>query len=260
MKKVSFALSYMTEGVAGNWAESIYQDSLELDSKGDEKGLPTWEDFQKLFLSAFNPVNVGLEARNELRNLKQTGEADDYITRFRVLIGQSGIQEDISRIEFFKHGLKPALRRQIMNQISPPTTITQWYEQAATFDSNWRMDRRFEEQIRDFNRPARRSPPSSSRRDLNALDIDRALPDRDTLFKEGRCFKCGLKGLAKDCPKHDKKPVDRRNRSTSTKTEDDLRARIAQLEAKKVTSLRVRLAELEAEVGESDKEGEEADF
>ena len=98
MKKVSFALSYMTEGVAGNWVESIYQDSLELDSKGDEKGLPTWEDFQKLFLSAFNPVNVGLEARNELRNLKQTGEADDYITRFRVLIGQSGIQEDISRI------------------------------------------------------------------------------------------------------------------------------------------------------------------
>ena len=62
---------------------------------------------------------------------------DDYINQFKVLAGQAKIKEDDTLIEYFMEGLNKGILSKVFNMSPVPTTIADWYKEAAKFDAQY---------------------------------------------------------------------------------------------------------------------------
>ena len=85
-----------------------------------------------------------------------------------------------------------------------PRTIEDWFEKAIQFDTN------YQEATAIFGQNKRNNDKTMSRswykpaekKDPNAMDVDAlTFEERQTLMKQGKCFKCRKTGYwAADCP------------------------------------------------------------
>src|SRR5882757_8818416 len=172
-KKIAFVLSYMNEGPALAWKEAFLEEKLTTGSF-----IPgTYATFRATLLAAFSPSDVAGRAQAELRNLKQTGPADEYVSQFRILAGKSKIEDDGALIEYFMEGLKPKLLEKIYALEKLPITIIKWYEHVSRFDNQWtRVREIIARNNKTTSTPTKRTnyaPRYVTPHDPNAMDIDR---------------------------------------------------------------------------------------
>jgi len=145
----------------------------------------------------------------QLRTIEQGGRTcDEYVQEFKKVARGSGYERR-PLIEEFKRGLNGAIRRKLAEAEEPPTTIGEWQERAVRLDRNQRQSRaeervlgrsavRLGENVQPRgggsyggrggqitwrtgggyrrgggNMPNRGGAQMGSRRDPNAIDVDR---------------------------------------------------------------------------------------
>ena len=196
--KIIFVLSYMVGGAAGAYKDAIYTSAFELDAAGNEKGFGSWADFVKKFKEAFTPLNPVDNAITQMKALKQTGTADDYVAAFRPLAICSGINEVAVVSDYFLSGLSKGLVRSIMSVEKLPTDMDAYYALATRLDLQWRKGQEITKGTTPEKKPSTPAAPKSSNT-VRLRKLDNA--ERDKLRREGKCFRCREAGhIAPDCP------------------------------------------------------------
>jgi hypothetical protein len=139
--KVSFILSFMDDGEAGKWKEN-YLLSI-LDATGSLT-FPKIEDFMKILLKTFKPVNQERDATHQIDTLRQGKKtAEEVITEFRLLSNQAGYTMTTTSdhnhlIGKLQKVLNTNLVRRVLLLDNVPITIDDWAEKAIQIDSNYR--------------------------------------------------------------------------------------------------------------------------
>ncbi|KAG8683243.1 hypothetical protein FRC08_014400 [Ceratobasidium sp. 394] len=108
-RKIRATLSNMAEGKADDWAQPLLQ---KFTRGEDHEFFQSWETFRKAFLDSFTDPVKKEKAVRELGNLKQTGAAQDYATKFRTLALETNWNEE-ALVDKFREGLKPEVREEL---------------------------------------------------------------------------------------------------------------------------------------------------
>ena len=198
-EKIIFILSFMEGGTAGPWKEVVMQDAYETDARGVEKGFGTFADFRTNFFGAFQPLSPAMDCITRMKNLKQTGSAEDYVAQFRVLAAKSTVTDIDVLSDYFLTGLMPGLVKNIMTCEKLPSTIDGYFDLASRLDLQWRKANEYTKQTKAAQpQPSRTSSSSSSTQPTRL----RKLTDEERAhFKsKGICFRCRVEGhIARDC-------------------------------------------------------------
>ena len=171
---------------------------------------PTFSAFLAEVHKAFQSVDQVQDAICKLENLKQGKKmAEQVVTKFKQLIGQARLttrltSDNIHLIGLFQKALNYSLTHKIMFGEVIPRMIKDWFEKAIQFDTNYReVTANFGQNKKNDARTTKRSwYRPAEKRDPNAMDIDAlTFKERQTLMKQGKCFKCRKTGhRAADCP------------------------------------------------------------
>ena len=198
--KIGFILSYMNEKEARDWRE-LYLENLE-DPVTGRLVYSTFGAFLTEVCKAFRSADRVQDAMCKLENLRQGKKtAEQVVTEFKQLIGQAGLttraaSDNIHLIGLFRKALNHPLVHKIMFGETIPRTIKDWFEKAIQFDTNYR------EAMAIFG-PNKKTDKSTNRswyrpaekKDPNAMDVDAlTFEERQTLMKQGKCFKCRRTG------------------------------------------------------------------
>ena len=96
-RKILFVLSFMTEGLAGSWAQNEI-DAAMYDVKGEERVPPQWEDwttFTKKMIVAFGDPLEKKTYQVKLEQLRQHGDtAEAFFVKFDLYRRLAGYQEE----------------------------------------------------------------------------------------------------------------------------------------------------------------------
>ena len=192
--KIGFVLSYMDEKEAKDWRE-LYLEDIEDPATG------------KLVYPTFGAF---LAEVCKLENLKQGKKtAEQVVMEFKQLMGQAGLttrttSDNIHLIGLFRKTLNLSLAHKIMYGKVIPWTIEDWFEKAIQFDTNyWEAMAIFGPIKKNNERMTNRSwYRPAEKKDPNTMDVDMLIfEDRQTLMKQGKCFKCRKMGhRAANCP------------------------------------------------------------
>ena len=222
-KKIVFILSFLTDGTARVWKESFLSAK---EKNGGGYNLGTVISFVKALKEAFAPSDIAGNARASLRNLKQTGTADEYVSQFRILAGRSGITDSVPLIEYFMEGLKPSILDKIYALEKIPSTIDGWYTHATRVDNQWHRAQEIKARSKGttplkVKKTNHFTPRYTNTPDPNAMDIDRlTMEERTEHMKKGLCFDCHQPGhVGKDCPnkkKNTTRPLNFKKKGTTT--------------------------------------------
>jgi len=201
VQKVAFALSFMQKGEAARFAETWY---VATHKSGETLG--TWQEYEDAFIAQFYAKMTQRAAFDRLVTLKQTGGVDAYISIFRKLLTEAEVKDESILIGFFRRGLKHEVAMEINRKDTLPTTIVGYMDTALEMEAR---------------RASVYGGGQSKRKDPYAMDIDRvdaegegalaessarqlSAGEKDRRRRLSLCFKCGLKGLSRDCPNHPK--------------------------------------------------------
>lgn len=197
LKKIGFALSFITEGVAASWAAGIIKDG----QATSPARYGTWDEFVVKLETAFLPVNAASDAVAKLKKLKQgAGGVDDYIATFRTTVGLTDFKDTAFIIDKFLDGLNDSLRRKVLGNTSEMKTLEDYYGVASRLDANYQY-------TNTFSSP--HPKPNNFRRNIRQVattDNDVAIQkltaaERDKLRREGKCFRCRKAGhMSRECP------------------------------------------------------------
>jgi Retrotransposon gag protein len=92
LHKILYMLSWMKDGTAGAWAESLSTSFLNPETHNPYE---TFKDFLVAFKSAFRELDQEFTTRSQLQNLKQGKMlAEEYTMHFDVLASQTGFREE----------------------------------------------------------------------------------------------------------------------------------------------------------------------
>lgn len=136
-EKILWALSYMKQGRAAKWADSIFR--WEERNPGDWRFLD-WESFVEEFRAHFFPVDSEASAVNVLEGTayyQRARSVDDYLDEFRTLILDSGYSDEKVIVVKFRRGLQPAIQTAIATMVSgrpKDTDYNGWYAAARRID------------------------------------------------------------------------------------------------------------------------------
>ena len=214
-KKIVFILLFLTDGATWTWKESF------LTEKTKEGGynLGTATAFTTALKDTFLPSDVAWNAWAGLRNLKQTGSADKYVSQLQILAGWSGILSSVALIKYFMEGLKPSILDKVYALEKIPTDITGWYTQASQIDNQWHWVQEIKARNKGINLPKQQNNTTPrytntnvNTRDPNAMDVDCLMIEEQTdHYKRGLCFNCHQPGhIGKECPNRIKKTTQNR--------------------------------------------------
>ena len=152
----------MEGGTAGLWKEVIMQDTYETNALGVEQGFGTFADFRTNFFGAFQPLSPAMDCITRMKNLKQTGSAEDYVAQFRVLAAKSTVTDIDVLSDYFLTGLMPGLVKNIMTCEKRPTTIDSYFDLASHLDLQWRKANKYTKQTKAAQPQPSRTPSLSS--------------------------------------------------------------------------------------------------
>ena len=113
-KKVVFVLSFMTEGDAATWREQ-WLDKLDEKAKMANKtdmDFGTFADFIKLLEKDFAAYDAPGDALEKIKTLRydQKFSIEDHISKFKALLSQSGMDESLLTIDYFRQTLPISLQ------------------------------------------------------------------------------------------------------------------------------------------------------
>ncbi|ESK82886.1 hypothetical protein Moror_1380 [Moniliophthora roreri MCA 2997] len=110
--KKLFLLSYMMDRPGEFWKNDKTDLLLARDPEAEKI---SWLDFVEEFKMAFEPLDMALEAKMKLRDLKMKERADKYTYQFMYLANKMGYN-NVAKIEAFKRGLPKGLMLKIANK------------------------------------------------------------------------------------------------------------------------------------------------
>lgn len=190
-------LNSFLEGRAANWFRSA--------SANNALQTVTWTDFTKKFIQAMKPINDEEAARDEWRNLRQYKSVQQYITKFEEIKLRIPSANESEAMDRFIAGLKPKIRQEV--RVKRPSNLTEAYQIADQYDRSWYMARGhgYDHQYTPnyYIQPDHNASHSGSSnpepmdigaREGNSNFKQLSEEDKKKYMKEGRCFKCGMKG------------------------------------------------------------------
>lgn len=172
----------------------------------------TWVDFVDDLKRAFLPPNHQHLFRRQLKQCKQQGSVQDYVFRFRSILGQIEEMNELDQVDHFVNGLKPQTAAEVQyrcpNTLEEAISVAIMYDAARFHVGNGRLrggpvaNNNLGRPSFGFGTGARRSshPPLSPM----SLDfIKSSTPtDRQTAIKNRLCFRCNQPGhVSRNCPK-----------------------------------------------------------
>src|SRR3979490_1049947 len=133
MRKVRFALSYMKDRLAAQWASRM-RGELEVGEHSHEN----WEAFSVALLATFHDPNKKETAQLRLEQLKQGGKpAAEFFVEFEEHRSQAGYNDE-GYVPLLKKNLSPQVVERIYALEAIPTMYDQWKSYALRFDSHLR--------------------------------------------------------------------------------------------------------------------------
>ena len=113
-------------------------------AKKDDMDFGTYADFLELVKKDFSPYDASGDALEQLKALKFDPKESmiDHISRFKNILGQTGIMETISTTDHFQQTLPLSLQRKIILLDKPPTTLEEWFKWAQQIDNNFKKTQR----------------------------------------------------------------------------------------------------------------------
>ena len=210
MRKIRFALSYMKEKFAAQWASRITGE-LEVGARSYQ----SWEEFRMELLATFHDPNKKEMAQRRLEQLKQGGKpAAEFFVEFEEHRSQAGYNDE-GYVALLKKNLSPQVVERIYALEAIPTTYDQWKSYALRFDSHlreyqamrkgtiepkvWQTPRsqKMAYAPQDQTVPQPFTPPSTRGPQPMEVDQTRGKPVRMVT-----CFNCREQGhIARNCPK-----------------------------------------------------------
>lgn len=130
-QRMTFALSYMKGGTAGQWAKRKVK---QLQKEGQ-----TWDEFLSDFQASFSDPDPAGTARHKIDLLRQgSNSADEFVASFRELMDDTGFN-DAALVDKFERGLNEHLWKTIRSLPVVPVTLDDWFSEALKHDRQQRM-------------------------------------------------------------------------------------------------------------------------
>ena len=208
-----------------------------------------WREFEIAFKSAWKDGAKTQSAYDQLKRLAMKDlDVDAYIATFNRLALAAGWEADaLGTIDKFADGLKDNVHRRVLNRETEPTTMEEWQDAARKETQKIRklssagLDFRSKNKSRDTGpfhtrQNLRPIPPRTNNNQIVPMEVDatstqsrapfKKLTDEERLqyMKEGKCFRCRLKGhMARECPTGSTRtPITNpRARNTDAASEDE---------------------------------------
>lgn len=246
--KVLFVLTYMKDGLAGQWANNFID---EVSEEAQEGGEPDWGTYQSLIIklnTAFGDQNKKKTAQEKLSHATMGNRtASEFLNYFEQQVRAAGYQDghDQYLIELLERALKPSIVSKIYGQETVPDTYEEWKSKAIRLDG---LEHRFAQIQNRSTASATRRPPTHQNQNQQQpkYTADSRAPQKvqqnqdgsrwitfggrgqpmqlDEARKQGVCFKCGEQGhIGKFCPRAAPAQV------RAVQTEDDTRTRLRKM-------------------------------
>ena len=195
-KKITFLLSFMTDGAAAAWKEAYIADKTMITGGF---AFRSQGDFLKIFKEGFAPIDEAGNAHLKLKTLKQGEQtAKDYISDFCIYASKLGITADEALSEYFIDGLQPRLLEKIFTIEKLSVKIADWFIAALKYDSQWHCARAIIGKIhKELPIPTydQSTSPTPFMKEPDAMNVDGLNKEqRLDYIKKGPCFKCHLPG------------------------------------------------------------------
>ena len=114
------------EGVALNWFVNKIKDTT-------TPIFTSWDDFKKELKTAFQPPNYQQYLQIQLKNLRQTGNVQEYTSQFRNIVSQIDTMDPLDQVAYYINGLKAATRMEVSYQA--PETLEDAWKLAIRYDT-----------------------------------------------------------------------------------------------------------------------------
>ena len=145
-KKIGFVLSFLTEGDAAIWKEQfidkVRKDALAAAARGDDASWGSYENFIESFENSFSPFDAPGDVLEAMKNLKMGDNVDEHISKFKLLLSQSGLEESLVIVDLFQDTLPFGLKKSILTCEKLPKELDDWYTKATQFHNNWKRAQR----------------------------------------------------------------------------------------------------------------------
>ena len=192
--KVLFMLSYCKEGSALNFREYV------VNYVKNQGGVyPSYKDFVDTFKTAFVTSDDKGDALRELRELKQTGDVDTYIQKFKMLLTRAQISDFETQKSYFVGGLSKFWTDRLGWQTQlPEDNMEAWYKTVQHLDQNHRYILSVKGGGSGGTYIPTKTLPQGEPMDIDAVRLDKE--EREKRMRERRCFKCNKTGhIAANC-------------------------------------------------------------
>ena len=145
-KEIGFVLSFLMEGDAAIWKEQfvhkVRKDTQGAATRGDDPSWGTYEEFIESLGKSFSPFDASGDALDAIKNLKMGDNIDEHISKFKLLLSQSGLDESLVIVDLFQDTLPFGLKKLILTCEKLPKELDDWYTKATQFHNNWKRAQR----------------------------------------------------------------------------------------------------------------------
>ena len=94
---------------------------------------------------SFLPYDRPGDALKEIKQLKFSNNKsiDEHVSKFKLLVAQSGLGQSMAVINLFRETLPYALQRTIITTEFLPTTLDGWFDKAIVFHNDWKKAQKY---------------------------------------------------------------------------------------------------------------------
>lgn len=185
----------MPKEEAARFANRIYNKYI------DQSKTLTFKKWEEKFKEQFMSANFAKDTIVELTKLKQgTKLASDYNNKFRALMLEAGVKDDLAIWNIYKMNLNNGLAGRMTGIIDMPTMLDEWMETTAQLNRQWRhyKELRPEPKTRFFQPFCPWKKFGRSRAMLTEKE-------KEEYRKARKCFNCSQIGHQSfECPNKDK--------------------------------------------------------